>query len=170
VIWGYRSGMVADHSSGDDGVLLVRRYQQEDAPACCHVINEAVLGMDGLNPPARHRVHVSNTPARLDRDLRSWHTLVCEHGTLGLIAVGAFDANEIKRVYVRPDAQGRGAGRTLMAALEHRAHHDGCRTLRLEASPSAVSFYESLGYSAEDEACLVVDDAVFRFVRMSKQI
>lgn len=148
----------------------MRRYEQADAAACCRVINDAVVQMDGLNDAALDRVRASNSPARLDEDLGSWQTMVCEHGALGLVAVGALDGNEIKRVYVHPEAHGLGAGRAVMATLEATARQAGRTRLRLEASPSSVSFYEGLGYSAEDEATLAIDDAVFRFVRMSKQI
>jgi putative acetyltransferase len=57
---------------------------------------------------------------------------------------------EIKRVYVRPQARGRGLARRLMAALEPEAIAHGARTCMLETGPAqaeALVLYERLGYS-----------------------
>lgn len=56
---------------------------------------------------------------------------------------------EVKRVYVAPEARGRGLARTLMRALEDRAAGLGWRRLVLEAGlqqPDALGLYLSLGY------------------------
>jgi len=56
---------------------------------------------------------------------------------------------EIKRVYVRPQARGRGAARGLMEALHRQAARQGCRTFVLEtgpAQPEALVLYERMGY------------------------
>jgi PPOX class probable FMN-dependent enzyme len=59
------------------------------------------------------------------------------------------DAGELKRMYVHPDARGRGIGRALLLALEARARAQGCGLLRLETGtrqPEAVALYERLGF------------------------
>lgn len=56
---------------------------------------------------------------------------------------------EVKRLWMRPTARGRGAARDLMQTLEREAHAAGCRLLRLEtgpALPAAVALYRALGY------------------------
>lgn len=56
---------------------------------------------------------------------------------------------EVKRMYVRPGARGRGLARRLLAALEAKAAEQGCPSLMLEtgpAQPEALALYESLGY------------------------
>jgi len=66
----------------------------------------------------------------------------------GAIVIGR-DYGEIKRMYVRPQARGRGAARQLMLALEARAFAHGCRTFMLETGPTltqALLLYERLGY------------------------
>ncbi|GAB2923137.1 GNAT family N-acetyltransferase [Rhodococcus aerolatus] len=56
---------------------------------------------------------------------------------------------ELKRMYVVPDAQGRGFARTLLAALERTAAEAGRRRVVLETGteqPEALGLYESSGY------------------------
>lgn len=56
---------------------------------------------------------------------------------------------EIKSMYVRPEARGRGHSRTLLAALEETARALGLRRLRLETGDKqhvALALYQSAGY------------------------
>jgi len=58
---------------------------------------------------------------------------------------------EIKRMYVVPEARGRGLGRSLLAALEEEARRLGYRRARLDTGarqPHARALYESAGYAA----------------------
>jgi GNAT superfamily N-acetyltransferase len=58
---------------------------------------------------------------------------------------------EIKRMYVVPDARGRGVGRELLAALESLARDLGYAVVRLDTGakqPGARRLYERAGYVA----------------------
>jgi GNAT superfamily N-acetyltransferase len=58
---------------------------------------------------------------------------------------------EIKRMYVRPSARGRGFGRQVLVALERTAREAGVTRLVLETGdrqPEAVSLYQTAGFSA----------------------
>lgn len=56
---------------------------------------------------------------------------------------------EVKRMYVAPEARGRGVARALLAALEADARHLSYRGLILETGtrqPEAMALYESSGW------------------------
>lgn len=56
---------------------------------------------------------------------------------------------EVKRVFVSPQARGKGASRAVMAALEDIARRRGARRLILQTGdrqPDAVALYEHIGY------------------------
>ena len=69
-------------------------------------------------------------------------------GCGALRALGG-SAAEVKRMYVVPEARGRGISKALLAALEDAARQRGWTTLRLETGPmqpEAVGLYTSAGY------------------------
>lgn len=54
-----------------------------------------------------------------------------------------------KRMYVRPQARGRGLARRIIETLEAKAVEQGCRNFMLETGPTlteALMLYERLGY------------------------
>jgi len=66
----------------------------------------------------------------------------------GAIVVGA-DHGEIKRMYTRPEARGRGIARRLLETLERQARERGCTVFRLETGylqAEALLLYARCGY------------------------
>jgi GNAT superfamily N-acetyltransferase len=64
------------------------------------------------------------------------------------------EACEIKRMYVVPEARGRGLGRALLEALESEARRLGYRLARLDTGPQqpgAQRMYETAGYRAIED-------------------
>jgi GNAT superfamily N-acetyltransferase len=58
-------------------------------------------------------------------------------------------AAEVKRMYVVPEARGRGLSKVLLAGLEDVARSRGWTVLRLETGPrqpEAIALYEGAGY------------------------
>ena len=59
------------------------------------------------------------------------------------------DVAELKRMYVVPEARGRGVSKAVLAGLEEAAGERGWSTLRLETGPrqpEAIGLYERAGY------------------------
>jgi GNAT superfamily N-acetyltransferase len=65
-------------------------------------------------------------------------------------AFGTRITAEVKRMYVAPDARGRGLARTMLAHLERTAAEAGAEAMILEtgtAQPEAMALYESSGFT-----------------------
>jgi len=70
---------------------------------------------------------------------------------VGCGGIARFDATrgEVKRMYVVPEARGRGLGRRLLAELEAQARAFGYTSVVLETGdrqPEALGLYETAGY------------------------
>ena len=55
----------------------------------------------------------------------------------------------IEDLYVSPKARGRGAGRTLLAAVEERCRERGVSYVEVQTDDEAAPFYEACGYELE---------------------
>jgi GNAT superfamily N-acetyltransferase len=68
----------------------------------------------------------------------------------GVAALGTGETAEIKRMYVAPQARGRGLARLMLARLEADAGECGAEAVVLETGlrqPEAMALYESSGYA-----------------------
>jgi putative acetyltransferase len=66
----------------------------------------------------------------------------------GALVLGP-DHGELKRMFVRPQRRGLGAGKALLAFLEAEARRRGCARFQLEtgiSQPEALGLYERSGY------------------------
>jgi putative acetyltransferase len=75
---------------------------------------------------------------------------------------------EIKRMYVRPAARGKGLARRLIDALESEATAHGCRCFMLETGPpqrEALIAYERLGYRRRGPFGEYADDPMSIFMQ-----
>lgn len=75
-----------------------------------------------------------------------------EGAALGMAALvrKADGSAELKRMFVRPDARGRGLAGSLLAAVEAEAARANLATLQLETGPlqhAAIALYERSGYA-----------------------
>lgn len=77
---------------------------------------------------------------------------------------------EVKRIYVAPEARGRGLGGQLLSALEAAALDAGCTLLRLETGvhqSEALAMFEKHGYHRIDRYGDYPDDPLSVFMEKS---
>jgi len=79
---------------------------------------------------------------------------------------------EVKRMYVRPEARGRGLARRMLSLLEQEAARRGSTLYTLETGPSqpeAIALYEQLGYQRCGPYGDYRDDPLSVFMRKQVQ-
>lgn len=64
------------------------------------------------------------------------------------VSAGAFLAS-IEDLYISPEARSRGAGRTLLEAVEARCRARGVSYVEVQTDEEAAPFYEACGYEPE---------------------
>jgi ribosomal protein S18 acetylase RimI-like enzyme len=128
-------------ASGDADLLAVRELFREYASTtpgvdlCVVGFEEEVAGLPGAyGPPAGTLLLAAGPGGAL--------------GCVGLRALGG-GVCEMKRLYVRPEGRGTGAGRALAEAVVADARRLGYAHMRLDTLPTmgrAIALYRELGF------------------------
>jgi ribosomal protein S18 acetylase RimI-like enzyme len=104
-------------------------------------------------PPAiiDYQLHTHYTMDWLSKKMQSSYFVVALIDNK-VVGTGSLDGNEVTTVFVDPDHQQRGIGRTIMGELERYAKNQGLREIILNSSITALGFYKKLDYSLSEEA------------------
>jgi putative acetyltransferase len=106
---------------------------------------DAVLGAV-YEPEQRHGLSIEQV---FQPNLRFFVAYLGDQA-VGCGAVAVFDLYaEVKRMYTREAARGRGVGKALLARIEREAHDAGKPVLRLETGTyqaAAIGLYEGCGF------------------------
>lgn len=115
---------------------LFREYQVGlNVDLCFQSFDEELAGLPGRYAPPQGAILLAEEEGVI-------------HGVVAMRALDPFTA-EMKRLYVRPSAQGKGLGRALAEAIIASARRRGYSRLRLDTLPSmssAIALYRRLGF------------------------
>ena len=132
---------------------MIRPFQPEDASACCSIIR-ACLEADASYPSALHaKIRAGETAQSMRARAELFYIAVYEEESR-VLGFAGLDMNEIRLLYVAPDSQRRGIGRSLFEHIKAMV-------------PGAVFFeifvYSTIGASGFYGACGFKDKGPFVF-------
>jgi GNAT superfamily N-acetyltransferase len=133
-------------------VSAVLHAEAPDGPASRALWAEyQALLEERLDAPVADPDHIFASPESFTGPGSAWLVLYDGEQPVACGGLRALDAEtgEIKRMFVKARARGRGHARALLAELEHRAAAAGQRRLRLittEVLHEARGLYEAAGY------------------------
>ena len=149
--------------------VTMRLATAADMETVYSIYRDAIEDMNARDIPQWDEIYP--TPALLNDDLAKGELYVAQTdaGVVGAVVlneicdpayqtgqwVGCGPAMIVHRLCIAPAAQGSGAGRGLMAAVEAWARARGYREIRLDAfslNPQALRMYDRLGYGKCGEA------------------
>ena len=131
----------------------VRSAEVGDAAEISRVIVRALRETNAKDypPDIIARVELSFSPARVEQ-LIGLRTVFVGLAGERIAGTGSLDGDVIRTMFVCPDMQGRGIGRSLLRAIEATARERQIAVLTGPASVSAESFYARLGFKAVRDA------------------
>lgn len=129
------------------GKHMIRLFGETDLDSLHRMIGDTIFAAYSGAYPVRAVQHFKeyHCKKRIMKRSRAGEVLIIERGGL-IVATGALVGNEILGVFVRPDNQGQGYGKTIMNELESRAKAKGLSEVVLNVSLPSRNFYENLGY------------------------
>ncbi|MCC7108656.1 MAG: GNAT family N-acetyltransferase [Deltaproteobacteria bacterium] len=138
------------------GALSLRPIEPEDDAAVAAVIREVMPEFGASGPGfAIHDPEV-DWMSRAYQGERSFYLVVVDEGRvvggggIAPLSGGDSDTCEVRKMYFRKDARGRGAGRALLQQLLDEARARGYRRCYLETltgMDAAQHLYEALGFT-----------------------
>jgi GNAT superfamily N-acetyltransferase len=130
-----------------DSRILIRNYNKKDLERLKFIVHTTVeKAYTGIYPQEAVEYFLNlHSKENMEEDIPKGFTFMLElEGEI--IASGSIVGNEIKRVFVLPEYQGRGYGKKIMARIEKIALRNGIRRVELCASLPSKDFYLALGY------------------------
>ena len=141
--------------------IFIRNALPEDAQEICRVHHLSVSGLAADHYTSRQielwaggmkpEVLLERLPAE------GAQCLVAQSGD-AIVGFGIILENEIRAVYVRPDASGGNVGSLLLQGLEQKARAGGHDDFLLNASLNAQGFYEAMGYTVQRKDVFALND------------
>lgn len=129
--------------------IQVHSARSADADAISAVILAALRETNArdYSPDIIERVEKSFSPAAVS-ELMATRTMFVAMQAEQLVGTASLDGRVVRSVFVRPDLQGQGVGRRLMAEIERTARDRGVAVLAVPSSVTAEPFYARLGFTA----------------------
>lgn len=151
----------------------LRPYLPDDAPVLAAIFCASIQTLTADDYSERQQAawmaQAADEPAFAHR-LASQLTLVA---TLAGEAVGFVSlkgGDEIDLLYVHPDAAGQGVACMLCEAVEKLAAARGAKRLTVDASDTALGFFQKRGYTAEQRNTVPVQDEWLGNTTMRKRL
>jgi GNAT superfamily N-acetyltransferase len=126
---------------------IIREYNKKDLERLSFVVNTTIHKsyVEFYSPEAIEYFLKLHAKGNMKKDIPNGFTFILElEGKI--IGTGSIVGNEVKRVFVLPDYQGKGYGKKIMTKIEKKALTNGVLRLELCASLPSKDFYLALGY------------------------
>jgi GNAT superfamily N-acetyltransferase len=133
-----------------DGLIRIAEEPYDD-PTGKVLVADYVAEIRAMYPDFTPDVPPRLMPEDVEPPQGRWLVAYRHHEPLGCAALKRLDPTtaEIKRLYVTPEARGRGVARALLARLERIARDVGYTTIRMDTGarqPASVALFGSIGY------------------------
>ncbi|MBQ6844316.1 MAG: GNAT family N-acetyltransferase [Agathobacter sp.] len=150
--------------------FTVRRFQIEDAEEVAALIRKTIqiTNAKDYSKESIDALVKMHTPEHvLERASWTHFYVVCDEGhIIGCGAIGPYwgkeDESSLFTIFVLPEYQGRGVGRTVIETLEQDEFFMRAKRVEIPASITACEFYRKMGYDFKDRIAEVDEEQLYR--------
>jgi len=137
--------------------ILIRNYANGDLDQLEFIVHSTIKESYSKVYPQEAIEYFLNLHSKenMKKDIPKGYTFMLELKN-EILASGSIVEDEIKRVFVLPEYQGRGFGKKIMSKIEKNALNNGIQKVKLCASLPSKDFYLSLGYNIVQFTYLMV--------------
>ena len=132
--------------------IALRPYLPADAPVLAALFRASIAELTGEDYDEEQQeawIAAADDEDAFAARLAGLLTVVALNAGEPVGFVSLKDNDHIEFLYVRPDAAGTGVGAALAAAVEALAKARGKRALTVDASDTALGFFQHRGYEAQ---------------------
>ena len=153
----------------NESLLTIRPFGEGDLSELSRLIADTVERCyTGVYPPKAVRFFLDyHSPENILRDAAKGITLISWHDETPVATATLIDSY-ICRVFVHPEYQGKGCGKSLAFEVEKLAMERGIELLELDASLVSRRFWEGLGWRVTAREVEMVEDEALEYYKMSK--
>jgi len=124
---------------------MIRQFKPQDALACC-ILMLRCLERDRSYPPSlKQKILSMETSGAMVERARSFYIAVYERNDQ-ILGLAGLDLNEIRLLYVLPEHQRQGIGRSLLAHLKAMVPPTLFSDIFVFSTKEAASFYKTCGF------------------------
>lgn len=150
--------------------MTIRRFEPEDAQDVSALIAKTLRTTNSrdYSPAYIEKTIAQLSPAQiLERASWTHFYVACEGETMiGCGAIGPYwgktDESSLFTIFVAPEYQGRGVGRSIIRTLEADEYFLRARRVEIPASITACAFYRKMGYDYKNGVTQIDEEQLYR--------
>lgn len=150
--------------------MLVRRFEESDAKEVSALIARTLRTTnikDYSEEYIENDVNTLTPEFLIERSKWTHFYVVCDGEVIvGCGAIGPYwdkeDESSLFTIFVLPEYQGRGIGRTIIETLESDEYFLRAKRIEIPASITACEFYKKMGYSYKNGVDKVDEERLYR--------
>ena len=149
---------------------IVRRFQYNDAVEVSSLIIKTLRTTNAKDYSAEYienDVKAFSPKGVIERAGWTHFYVVCDKECIvGCGAIGPYwgkeDESSLFNIFVLPEYQGKGVGRTIIETLESDEYFLRVKRVEIPASITACEFYKKMGYSYKNGIDVIDEEQLFR--------
>jgi GNAT superfamily N-acetyltransferase len=125
---------------------MIRQFKPQDASSCCTLLLRCLERDFSYPPSLKQKILSTETSQSMVERAKTYYIAVYEEKDQ-ILGLAGLDLNEIRLLYVSPEHQRQGIGRSLLAHLQAMVPQTLFSEVFVYSTKQAASFYKTCGFT-----------------------